>query len=60
MSMIIITRTYQTLSPSGGCRNFINHIETKCFNNDDLKEVEDFLNVSAYELTKKMLWLYYI
>ena len=51
--MIIITRTFQTLSPSGGCNNFINHRETKCFKNDDFKGVEDFLNVSAYDLRKK-------
>lgn len=51
--MIVITRTYKTLSPSGGCHNFITHSETKCFNDDDLKGVEDFLNVSACELTKK-------
>lgn len=51
--MILITRTFKTLSPSGGWHNFINHKETKCFNDDDLKGVEDFLNVSAYELRKK-------
>ena len=51
--MIIITRTFQTLSPSGGCHNYILHKETKCFNDDDLKGVEDFLNVSSYELSEE-------
>ena len=49
----MITRTYKTLSPSGGCRNFISHKETKCFNDDDLKGVEDFMNVSNSELRER-------
>lgn len=52
--MILITRTYKTLSPRGGCRNFIFNIETKCFDDDDLKGVEDFMNVSESELRKQM------
>lgn len=51
--MILITRTYKTLSPSGGCRNFITHRETKCFNDYDTKGVEDFINVSASELREQ-------
>lgn len=51
--MILITRTYETLSPSGGCRNFIIHNEVKCFDNNDLKGVEDFMNESESELRKK-------
>lgn len=51
--MILIRRTYKTLSPSGGCRNFITHSETKCFNDYDLKGVEDFMNVSESELRKQ-------
>lgn len=51
--MIIITRTFKTLSPSGGCHNYIDHKEVKCFNDDDLKGVENFLNVSAYKLTEE-------
>lgn len=53
MLMIVITRTYKTLSPRGGCHNFINHKVVKCFNDDDLKGVEDFMNVSEYALQKK-------
>ena len=53
MSMIIIIRTYKTLSPSGGCRNFITHRETKCFNDYDLKGIEAFINISEYELKEQ-------
>ncbi len=51
--MIIITRTYKTLSPSGGCRNFVNHKETKCFNDDDKEGVEEYLNTPVSELREK-------
>ena len=48
--MIIITRTYDTLSPSGGCRNYRHHRQTKCFNDDDIQGVEAFVNVRTSEL----------
>lgn len=51
--MIIITRTYKTLSPCGGWRNFVNHRETKCFNDDDKKGVEEYLNLPVSVLQEK-------
>ena len=51
--MIIITRTYDTLSPSGGCRNYIHHKETKCFDDEDLQGVEEYLNTPVSELRKR-------
>ena len=50
--MIIITRTYDTLSPRGGCRNYIHHKKTKCFDDEDLQGVEELLNTSVSELKK--------
>lgn len=51
--MIVITRTYKTLSPRGGCRNFINHRLVKCFNDDDLEGVENFMKVSESKLREQ-------
>lgn len=51
--MIVITRIYKTLSPSGGCRNFVFHSETKCFDDDDKEGVENLLNTPVSELQKR-------
>jgi hypothetical protein len=51
--MIIITRTYKTLSPSGGCHNYIHHKETKCFDDDDKKGIEEYLNMPVSVLRER-------
>ena len=51
--MIIITRTFKTLSPCGGCHNYIHHKETKCFDDDDTKGVEEYMNTPESELEKR-------
>lgn len=50
--MIIIIRTYKTKSPSGGCHNYIHHKETKCFDDNDVKGVEEYLNIPESVLRK--------
>ena len=51
--MIIITRTYKTLSPCGGCHNYDYHKETKCFDDNDMKGVEEYLNTPVSVLQKR-------
>ena len=52
--MIIIEKYWEEPDPQGGC-NLLNKVERKAFDNDNLKEINEFINnsqemTSDYEL----------